>query len=415
MSNERSEIFVGFDWATQVHHAWVDDASGNALGDKAVPHRAEDLASFCDWLSSLCAGLPSAVRIAIEVPHGSVVETLMDRGFTVYAINPKQLDRFRDRLTVCGVKDDRQDARVLASSLRTDRRAFRELEREDPIVIRLREWSRMREDLQRERVLLVNRFREQLRRYYPQFIDLAEPLGANWTLALWEKVPSASIARKVRGSSIQKILKAHRIRKIDASTVLEALRVPGPKVAPGAEDASRAHIEMLKERIQIVNKQIKIASKHIEKHLEELSGKGEDSPGEKGGQRDVEIISTMPGIGPIILATLLVEAWRPLRDREYQALRALSEIAPVTRRSGKKILVMMRKACNGRLRNALYHWGRVAIQKDPYTRAKYTKLRARGKTHGQALRSVVDRLLGVLCRMLRDQTDFDPERRQVAA
>jgi len=48
--------------------------------------------------------------VAIEVPHGPVVDALIDRGFVVYAINPKQLDRLRDRFSVAGAKDDRRDA-----------------------------------------------------------------------------------------------------------------------------------------------------------------------------------------------------------------------------------------------------------------------------------------------------------------
>jgi hypothetical protein len=32
----------------------------------------------------------------------------------------KQLDRFRDRYSVAGAKDDKRDAMVLADSLRTD-------------------------------------------------------------------------------------------------------------------------------------------------------------------------------------------------------------------------------------------------------------------------------------------------------
>jgi transposase len=48
------------------------------------------------------------------------VEVLVERGFHVFAVNPKQLDRFRDRHMVAGAKDDRRDALVLADSLRTD-------------------------------------------------------------------------------------------------------------------------------------------------------------------------------------------------------------------------------------------------------------------------------------------------------
>ena len=66
-------------------------------------------------------GRASAVAVAVEVPHGPVVDVLLDRGFIVHAINPKQLDRLRDRFSIAGAKDDRRDAYVSADGLRTDR------------------------------------------------------------------------------------------------------------------------------------------------------------------------------------------------------------------------------------------------------------------------------------------------------
>ena len=77
---------------------------------------------------------------------------------------------------------------------------------------------------------------------------------------------------------------------------------------------------------------------------------------------------------------------------------------PVTRRSGKSWRVVRRRACQARLVNAVYHWSRVAVQQDPISKAKYKALRARGNSHGRALRSVADRLLAIACAMLRDQT-----------
>lgn len=120
-----------------------------------------------DWLAAATPRTQD-VAVAIEVPHGPVVEALMDRGFTVYAINPKQLDRFRDRFSPSGAKDDRRDALVLASSLRTDRHCFRKLEPLEPVIVELREWSRMADELKDERNRLTNRVRQQLWRYYPQ-------------------------------------------------------------------------------------------------------------------------------------------------------------------------------------------------------------------------------------------------------
>jgi len=265
MTNE-ARWFAGIDWASQTHQVCLIDVGGKIIGERAFAHGGAGLTELCAWLLARTGAAPAAIAVAIEVPHGPIVEALLEHGFQVYAINPKQLDRFRDRFTVAGAKDDRRDALVLADSLRTDRHCLRRLAAEDAVVIELREWSRMTEDLQQERNRLANRMREQLWRYYPQALA-----------------------------------------------------------------------------------------------------------------------------------------------RSYHALRALSGVAPVTRRSGKRCIVARRQACQTRLRDAVYHWARVAIQHDELSRRRYAELRKRGHSHGRALRSVADRLLAVACAMLARQTPFDPE------
>jgi hypothetical protein len=87
-----------------------------------------------------------------------------------------------------------------------------------------------------------------------------------------------------------------------------------------------------------------------------------------------------------------------------------SAFAPVTKRSGKQIVVVMRRACQVWLRTAVYHWVRVAVMQDAHTRTRYAALRKRGQPHGQALRSVANRLLAMACAMLSSGTLFDPTR-----
>ena len=165
-------FFGGVDWASETHQVCLVAADGKIIGERAFAHGGAGLAEMCDWLVTTSGEEPPTVAVAIEVPHGPVVEILLERRFQVDAVNPKQLDRFRDRFTVAGAKDDRRDAYVLADALRTDRHCFRRLTVEDPVVIELREWSRMAEDLQQERNRLANRVREQLWRYYPQALEL---------------------------------------------------------------------------------------------------------------------------------------------------------------------------------------------------------------------------------------------------
>ena len=132
-------------------------------GERSFKHGGEGLAEMAAWLmAASCAAEPGQILAAIEVPHGPVVETLIERGFKVHAINPKQMDRFRDRFTMAGAKDDSRDAEVMASALRTDPRCFRPLAAADPIIVELGEWSRIAEDLGVERNRLANRLlREQ--------------------------------------------------------------------------------------------------------------------------------------------------------------------------------------------------------------------------------------------------------------
>src|SRR4029450_446523 len=110
---------------------------------------------------------------------------------------------------------------------------------------------------------------------------------------------------------------------------------------------------------------------------------------------DAAILSSLPGVGTIILGTLLTEAAGPLSGRAYAALSTLSGVAPVTKRSGKSCLVTMRYAAQIRLRNAVFHWARVAVLNDPTCRSRYAALRAPGASYGRALPCVGAHLLGV--------------------
>lgn len=408
---EEVDWLVGVDWATESHQVCLLDRNGKSVGERAFAHGGDGLAELCAWLLTKTGAQPNTIAVSIEVPHGPVVEALLERGFQVYAINPKQLDRFRDRFSVAGAKDDRRDAHVLADSLRTDLHAFRRLSIDNPLVVELREWSRMTDDLQRERGRLANRVREQLWRYYPQMLELTGDLWADWLLELWARVPTPAKAAQVRRSTIDGILKAHRIRRIDGATVLASLTTTPLPVAPGVVEAATAHIQVVATRLKLVNQQMKAAHRRLDELCAKLASGQEDEPGQICEQRDVTILRSMPGLGRIILAVLLAEASEPLRRRDYHALRTLSGVAPVTKRSGKLLLVVRRYACNKRLENALYHWARVASQVEPVSRARYAELRRKGHSHGRALRGLADRLLSLACTLLDHQVLFDPEHR----
>ena len=342
--------FVGIDWATQSHRVCLLDGEGRQVGERDFAHGGAGLTELRDWLLQKTGAAPGQIAVAIEMPHGPVVEMLLEHGFAVFAINPKQLDRFRDRFTVAGAKDDSRDAHVLGDALRTDRKAFRRLATDDPMVIELREWSRLTDELQQERTRLANRLRQQLWRYYPQAAELTDDVADDWFLALWQRVPTPAAAAKASEKTIARILKEHRIRRLDAATVLQTLRKTPLFVAPGTTEAACVHIRSLTARMHLVNRQIKEAYAALDGLCNGLAAQDEEhSSGQSQGQCDVAILRSWPGIGRIVLATLLTEAAQPLQARDYHALRALAGVAPVTRQSGKQRFVIRRLACNKRL------------------------------------------------------------------
>jgi transposase len=408
MMEDKRNWFVGVDWASETHHVRVSDARGRKLGARAFAHSGEGLAAMAAWILELTGAAPEAVFVAIEVPHGPVVESLMERGFRVHAINPKQLDRFRDRFSPAGAKDDSRDAEVLGDALRTDPRCFRALQPLDPVVVELREGSRMAEDLKQERNRLGNRVRELLWRFYPQVLGLTDDVAAPWFLDLWRLIPTPEKATRVREATVDRLLKRHRIRRLSAADVLERLRTPAIPLAPGTVSAATAHLEAVAKRLDLVNRQMLAVDERLDRLTHCLVAAQEGAEGQRPEPCDVTILQSLPGVGRIVLATLLAEAFEALQRRDDRALRCLAGVAPVTKRSGKSRIVLMRQAAHVRLRNAVYHWARVAVQHDPRSQAKYAALRARGHGHGRALRSVADRLIGVACAMLEAKTIFDP-------
>ncbi len=111
---------------------------------------------------------PESVLVGIETDRGPWVQALIAAGYTVYAINPMQAARYRERHGTSGAKSDPGDAHVLAEIVRTGPcpppsggrataswpRSSRSLARTHQTMI----WTRQRQ---------ANQLRSMLREFYP--------------------------------------------------------------------------------------------------------------------------------------------------------------------------------------------------------------------------------------------------------
>jgi transposase len=375
---------------------------------RSFPHTSEGLNALVAYVVEGDIA-PEQVLIAIEMNHGAVVEALLAKALPVYSINPKLLDRLRDRFSPAGAKDDRRDAFVLASCVESDAHAFRRIEPGNEENLRLQAATRLRGDLKAQFGADANRLWSELRDYRPGLLALCPGADEPWLWALIDKAPSPSQGAKLTRASIGAVLKRHRIRRLTIDDVQAVLRKDVLSLRPVYIESHVARVLVLTAKLKLAQSQIDKIEKEIKTELAERV-----QSEEKTKRRDLTILLSLPGFGPLTTATALGESGDAFERRDYNALRSICGAAPVTKQSGGSRFVVMRQFCQPRLRVALHIAALQAIRIDPKFHDLYVRARARGHTVGRAIRNIVDRLLFLAVQLLKKNELYDITLRQMA-
>src|SRR5437870_3742356 len=157
--------YMGVDWADEFHQVWVSDSQGKKVAEMKIEQSPKGMGEFGGWLHQRKAE-EIELWAAIEKPHGRIVDFLLDHGVVVYPVNPKALDRARDRFRMSQSKSDSFDAYVLAEFLRTDHTHLRALEPNSVQAQELKMLSRDHERLMRQKTRLLNQIEITLKEYY---------------------------------------------------------------------------------------------------------------------------------------------------------------------------------------------------------------------------------------------------------
>ena len=405
--------FAGIDLGDRKHFVHLTDAAGVVIGEASFSHGGRGIAHLLSWLVDKTGADPGSIGVALEVPHGAVVDGLLDRGFAAFAVNPKQADRVRELLTLSGAKDDPRDAEGLSLALRVIPRIFRHLQPKHPVLVLLRDRSRLRADVVKRRTQLSQKIRAQLLRYYPAMWKLAGSLSGLWGglfLTLWERAPTPARARRLHRGTVAKVLARCKIRKRTVEEVVGVLRQPALVVAPGVTDGAVETIGMLLDQLRLVHEQVQSLDRGIAELLEQLPAALGEAGDEDDGADSLTRLLSMKGAGPVVAAGLFGEASDLLVGGTFEQTRAYLGAAPVTRGSGEKRTHHKRRAVSRHGQNALYHFAMAAIAADPGFQRQKEVLKARGLNHARILRTLGDRLLRIFFAMQRDKTLYDPER-----
>jgi len=390
-------LFVGIDWAEDHHDICILDESGDVLRRR----RIEDGLSGLETLQALLAEFaadPTQVIVGIETDRGLLVRGLLASDYEVYAINPKAVSRYRDRHAVSGAKSDAGDAKLLADLVRTDRHNHRPIQGDSELTDAVKVLARAHRSLIWTRQRQANQLRHLLREFYPGAIAaFGSDLTSTDALALLMAAPTPIRGRTLSQAQIGSALRrAGRQRQIEAraAQIQAALRQPQLQASARVADAYGATVAATVPILLELNAQIA----HLEQELKKAF---EEHP-------DAEIYQSLPGLGIVLGGRVLAEFGDDrTRFQHAKARKNYAGTAPITKASGKSQIVLARVARNRHLADACYLWAFSSITRSPGARRYYTALRQRGKTHPQALRSLANRLVGIVHGCLAHRQRFN--------
>lgn len=403
------DYYVGIDWASDHHDIVILDKEGDKVRSLQVKHSVEGLKHLCDTLKDLTQGDLARLGIIIETSHGLLVSTLIDEGFTVYHVNPKESER---RRKASGAKTDPIDANNLAKMLRSDIKDLKPLKPSSEATAELRQLTRDQNGLIQTQTGAVNQFRACLLDYFPAFPGLFSALDLDISLAFFRRYPTPEKALKPSVQQLTEFLRAHKHPNPNgtARQVFAKLREPQLKAKPHVVRVKTRLALALVEQLQVLKKQIKDYDKEITALFQSHS--------------DRMIFASLPRAGERLAPRLLAE-WGDDRTRfdSAQEVQALAGTSPTPYQSGKFSRPRFRWSCVKDFRYALqlFAWG--STLSEPWAHEYYDAQRKRGKKHHEAVRALANVWVKIIFAMWKNYQLYDREaflaaqmahRRQVA-
>jgi len=392
-------LFVGDDWAEDHHDVEVVDESGRRLVRRRLPEGVAGMAALhgliADYLPDEAEA--SDVVVGIETDRGPWVTALVAAGYQVYAVNPMQAARYRDRYSTSGAKSDRGDAHVLAELVRLDRAHHRQVAGGSDLSEAVRVLARSHQNLIWTRQRQTNQLRSMLREFYPAALQAFADLAGRDALAVLAAAPTPAAGRALTVESITELLRRSgrkRYLASTAATIHTALQTEQLSALPAVAQAFGASTRALVAVIDALTTQIATLQAEVDAHF--------------GQHPDAEIYLSQPGLGVILAGRVLAEFGDDThRYATGKARRNYAGTSPITRASGTKTTVLARYARNRRLGDALFQQAFAALTRSPGARAHYDAMRARGIGHNDALRRLANRLVGILHGCLRHHVTYN--------
>jgi transposase len=387
--------YIGVDWGDRLHQVYVGDEEGKKVKEVKVQESPEGLAEIGRWLDEKRAeGIE--LWAAIEKPQGRIVDFLLDHGVEVYPVNPKAVDRVRDRHRMSGSKSDAFDAYVLAEFLRSDHAHLRALRPSSEKAQELKLLSRDQRRVVHHKARLLNQLTTTLKEYYVRPLEAFENLETEVALDFLQQYPTPAHLSALKRKQFNRFATSqHHLSKQRCEELWEKLQKPQLEVPDHVVRAKAQLLDVLIEQLRASIKGVNIYHQKVESFFA-------SSPA-------AEFAKTLPGGKS---GTLVAAIWAELGDAQGRwessgHLQAEAGAVPVTKASGKSRVVHFRFACNKHLRYSMYWFSFVSLNHSEWAKLYYRGQRDKGHSHPQALRALGAKWLKIIFVMWRDHKPYD--------
>lgn len=390
--------FVGWDWADEEHQITLRARGSDRVEGSTIPGRPEAIHNWAIAMRRRFRG--ERVAVCLEAYRGAVVWALMGyEHLVLFLANPKAAADFRKSLYPSGKKDDPVDSAMLLEYVEKHHEKLRRWNPADPATRALGMLSEHRRKLRNDMTRATNRLRGNLKRYYPQALELAGELDAPMASDFLSRWPDLGSVRRARPATVRTFYAKHgsrsdtligqRLDLLQTTVELtddETTRAVGVSITRSLVTAIRA----IRKAIRTLDREL---AQRYHAHLEH------------------DLIDSLPGAGPV-LGPRLIALLGSDRSRFNSAgeLQQITGIAPITHRSGGRngtVSVHRRLIRSKFLHQTIVEWAGCAIQGSDWVHAYYDLQLERGSSHWSALRAIGFKLLRILFICWKVRTPYD--------
>ena len=388
--------FAALDWACDHHDVVIVDRTGALVAEFRFAHTAAGWAEFTEKMKPY-VGAP----LALETSSGPAVDQLLQRGGTLYPVNPKAAERYRERKAPSGTKTDRHDAWSLADALRTDGQGWRKLLPQDDATATLRALCRDEIGLIEQRTALVNQLLACLREYYPVALELFDDWTRPHAWSLIAQFPTPAQLQAAGQRRWEKFLHTQRLWRNDTA--------PDRLQRMAQADALKASPAVVQAKTLLATTLVKVLQT-LEAQLDEYRRRINDTFTQ---HPDHDVFGSLPGAGEKLAPRLLGElgAVREVYP-DADALCCQAGVSPVSFQSGKLDKARIRWACNAVLRHTVHLWADCSRKQSAWAQAYYQGKKDEGHDHASALRCLGKRWLKILWRLWQERQRYDETHHQ---